>query len=284
MKRGLVLIVFLSLSFSQLAAQVRFEEKYFQNGKIKDKGKFSSQGYKDSIWIEGEYDDGSYSYQVGNYDLGVKEGIWKYYDDKGTLLFTELYKGGSLQHYEGWNIEYNNKGGIYSKEKYVNGKMDSLWVTYYDNGNKSSEIDYVNDHYCGRYNEYYSSGKIKTEGHYELRYMLNSEMPRIVFNNSSRIDTGVLFYDEDSIEIKTGIWREYYENGQIDSMGSYFPCHYRVLDGPDTVPDEDNNLAIVKREYEFDFKDGLWKFYNASGKLIRDEFWENCKLKKRDDY
>ncbi|HTA27768.1 MAG TPA: hypothetical protein VK809_08265 [Bacteroidia bacterium] len=285
MKQGLILTLFVSLHSYSLVAQDNMVVKYFPNGKISGKGHYDSYGAKKGLWIEGELDaDNKYYYQEGNYTgYGDKDSTWRYYNGTGELLFTEIYKGGSYKYKVGINTLYDYTGKITEKGKMVNGYgyKDSIWITYFSNGIKSSEIYYHNDRYDGKYIEYYSNGQIRDSGCYRQSFIDKKTIP-ITFHNTRRIDTSVSEY-KDTSEVRIGIWKEYYEYGQLRSVGSYFPCRFYIDIGVDTVADENGNLVVVKSGGELFFKDGLWKYYNESGKLTREELWENCRLKKRDE-
>ena len=58
---------------------------------------------------------------------------------------------------------------------------------------------------------------------------------------------------------KSGIWTEYYENGNIKSNGSY---------------------SILYNENKDELKNGIWKYYDIDKKMIKQEHWSNGKLLK----
>ncbi|TFF33737.1 toxin-antitoxin system YwqK family antitoxin [Mucilaginibacter psychrotolerans] len=79
-------------------------------------------------------------------DLLFIDGLW-YKQDK--TLFTGSF------------VSHTFEGKLYSTGSIKNGMMDGLLTTYYDNGSKESECNFVNDTIVGDCIEYDGHGKIK---------------------------------------------------------------------------------------------------------------------------
>jgi hypothetical protein len=100
---------------------------------------------------------------------------------------------------------------------------------------------------------------------------------------------------------RTGKWVEYHLNGKKLSEGNYYPDFYYVqadsarkfiliMDGQDNersrLPFSKENLDSLSKKYEeseisemvfpsrVDVKDGVWKYWDENGTLLREEFWD----------
>ena len=96
------------------------------------------------------------------------------------------------------------------------------------------------------------------------------------------------YYDDLNISIKIertvkgnmnhGIYRDYYENGQIRTDANYYNGK---LDGP-YIFYHDNGEIYVKVNYKKGDLDGLVTFYKPNGKVLEKIMYENgAPLKKR---
>ena len=63
-------------------------------------------------------------------------------------------------------ISYYNNGGVKVKGKHINGKRDGMWVSFYPNGFKQSENNYIDNILNGNSIAYYKDGKIRYKGFY----------------------------------------------------------------------------------------------------------------------
>lgn len=70
------------------------EKQYYENGQLKEIGKYERQ--EGSEWKEREgewkkYHRNGQLQEIGNYHLNKKTGEWKYFDEKGKLTKTENF-------------------------------------------------------------------------------------------------------------------------------------------------------------------------------------------------
>jgi len=135
------------------------DENYTENSYDREFGKFDSLNNKNGIW-EGYYSNGKIAY-TGNYDHGLFQGQWKYFDENGQLVKLEEYRKGKL---DGKVLMYD-KGIIYDEITYVNGKKSGEHKHYSKTGNINYLQEYFNDSMTGRFVIYSATGKIVQEGY-----------------------------------------------------------------------------------------------------------------------
>ncbi len=127
----------------------------------------------------------------GKYIKEIKDSVWHFYDDKGTLI---------------------------SKDKYVNGKKDGVSLVYLPDGNLAEERNYKMDVLHGPFKQYFDGKKVKGQGNY-----VNGNLDgRAAYFYPNGIEVAAGFYKNGN---KTGPWiykdekggikeKEYYKNGK----------------------------------------------------------------------
>ena len=208
-------------------------KEYYINGQLKLIKEYSN---------DQEYSSGKYKTII------VEE---KYFDDKGVL--TEYYNNDSIY------FKKSSKNYLFIEKGYfTNSKKDSLWETYYNNGNLKSKgkyrkaikegyweeyyenkspkcfSSYIDGKLVGGYKEFYENGQLKKEG----KYILN--------------------IGED------GLWKEYFIDGKVKKI-SNFKMGY--LDGPYKEYSSEGKL-LISGKYKAQVKIGYWYYYDEKGKLI----------------
>lgn len=119
--------------------------------------------------------------------------------------------------------------------EYNNGRKVGLWVRYYPNGTKQSEISYINGRPKGEYKTFYNNGKVEEEGSWVMqkntgnfkRYYNNGEkMQEFVFDeNGVRNGKQLYFYENGQVEVEVtvldgkeeGTMKRYFDNGDLRS-------------------------------------------------------------------
>jgi antitoxin component YwqK of YwqJK toxin-antitoxin module len=119
---------------------------------------------------------------------------------------------------------------------------------YYDNGTVRLESFVNNNMYDSIFVSYYENGNKRAEGVYK----------KCTYKTSSTVIVqSTCGVERDTIQPKEGIyngqWKYYYENGQLESVKNYF-CNIKV---------------------------GQWLFYDSTGKLLENEFYNADKLVQR---
>ena len=148
---------------------------------------------------------------------------------------------------------------------------------YDKNGQLESEINFINNKYdeekiC-KY--YYENGQLKEEGkHKSVHVVTNERSARYIHENQN--ETGSIRFKEYDLLTKNGLWKSYYENGQIK-------CHYKFVytsnwDDFEIVYEKewDENGKIKEREIQAKMDDNTVvesfydKFYGLSSSELID--------------
>ncbi|HPE55632.1 MAG TPA: hypothetical protein P5514_04635 [Bacteroidales bacterium] len=190
---------------------------------------------------------------------GMKQGKWKYFYDDGNLWKEGEYKN-DLKN--GYFKEYSRDGVLLSTAKYEDGvlqedvaelaKLD-IKREYYPNGNVKIVASYNGDVPQGVRREYSPEGDI-TAGY--------------VFQNGTIIGEGII--NEEGI--KNGLWKEFYPNGALKSLGMY---DHGKKQGEWKYYHPNGQLEQVG-SYNKDGKaDGFWTWYYPTGDVLREETYFN---------
>ncbi len=246
--------------------------------------------FKDTIVY---YGNGNKHYQFEILDS--THGVYTDYKEKSGKLITRLeYRIEKdtffFQRVEIWKKSYLKSAAVY------NDSATSYSVVYYFDKSKDVWLKFNRDvfvhgqnhsGYTGLYQEFYKNGKLRMEGTYE---------------KGCRI----------------GIWKNYHDNGQLESMGNYtasftkLSCpmgdinkiHYTFWNSRtnDTtviiskgVSLNDDAELVKKYEMERDgltqcsghyyyHRHGEWKYWDRNGKLIGKKKWKYGELKKQKKY
>ena len=255
--------------------------KYYQkDGKIikEDRRKKSSFKYT------GFYPNGSLKLD-GIYTENGKSGIWKYYDEYGTLSTEENFNAtGEL---EGQIKNYYPSGTIKDITEYKNGLEDGYYVMYHENGKKKSEgymvkgaaqgyWQYYNGDEIMETKKYYSAGQLHG---YQQYFSCNG-----VLNNEEFYEGGLktkfICYDtlnsivqEILLPNGTGEYKLYYNNKTAKVKGQYV---YGLQHGEFKWYHYNGKLSLIGL-YHNDEEIGVWKWYTEAGVLITEGNYENGK-------
>jgi len=182
-----------------------FTKTYFPNGKLLSEGYYLNNK-KDSIW---KYYNG--------YDILIREefyknylnhGEWKTYSNDGLLIEKTTWKNGIKEGV--WELNYldgkiksqfknNRLEGLYqdfspenklkSQGKYINGKMDGIWLWYNNEGLPLKRFTYKKDILIKRQLITYENGKPINIDFKEIAYVYqNSGLTYLVkMNNETKI-------------------------------------------------------------------------------------------------
>ncbi len=182
--------------------------------------------------------------QTGSYD---------YYYENGKLNKHDEWANGKQIAYD----EYDEKGFLIKSKKMVGGDLIGTISYYNDEGILLSKGSMVNDRKHGKFETYYSAGKIKSLEVYSNDTLLTEK---------TWYANGVLssesFYKDG---LKTGIYKEYYVTGHIRSEQVY------VKGMKEGVYKSyfDNGVVYNDGQFKNDSLTGDLKFYSKEGKLTR---------------
>ncbi len=133
--------------------------KYFYpDGKVKSSGKYVNN-LEAGKWNY-YYNDGK-TEQTGVFKQGKADGLWQWYYADGSLKREEEYYEGKA---EGIYMEYDTTGQVIVSGKYFDGQMEEEWT--YRVGDYMEKGKYVADLKDGKWQAFYSDGKLKYEGTY----------------------------------------------------------------------------------------------------------------------
>jgi TonB family protein len=279
-----IFIFVLSISFSSIAAQEK-----------KKKGKVTTSHSNNKRASVG---------RVSNYQ---KQGLWKYWDENGTLIRTEVYKNDTLN---GLYTKYTSNGQKLSEGNYSNGKRNGKWLEWYPDGKLHASVSYLNGQYHGLFQNWYPNEQLMQEGLYEngtqisyknwyengrlkrVEYYRNGKrdgewreysshitdtMPQLIKNYSNGLLHGVtIMYNGDKKEEET-----YYNQGKLDST------HRRWNKSEELILEENyknGNLhgtyfihfdygLLTKGNYLNGSKHGLFTTTSDYGQLIKREWF-----------
>jgi antitoxin component YwqK of YwqJK toxin-antitoxin module len=150
--------------------------------------------------------------------------------------------------------------------------------------NESGKLNYLEAHSDTGYTtiEYWSeSGRIATIGQYKIS---NQPIDKLTIYDSTTYDIYVTEKYDNPCYVRTGTWKTYYENGNLESEGQYYPMKFTF-----TTPTRDSsNVAILTKKTSFEtipdityivcstyLENGLWIYYNDKGQKPKEVFYKN---------
>jgi len=252
---------------------------------------------KDTTVIDATFyhPDGQSKASQGQFLKKKKEGLWKIWNEAGTVIAEENYKDSLLN---GACKYFYPAGGLLKIETYKNGVKEGAFTEYYENGKKRAEGTYLNDEKNGAYKAWFEKGNLDCEGKYNKGlqdgtwYFSHEDgKPKVtvVFKN------GV----ETKRRYENGTFKDYYDSGIPKSEYSY---ENGKKEGPftewydkgqyESVPasKEDQETGIVYREelrgtqikfhgdYMNDQLEGEVIYYRENGSVEKIEEWSDGKL------
>ena len=192
--------------------------KYFnRDGSIRAQGKFVNnleQGTWTYFFPHGKTE------QSGIFKNGKTNGLWKWYYEDGNMKREEEFFEGKE---EGLCIEYDTLGEIIVQGSYFDGQKEGEW--YYKVGDYSEKGKYVGDLKDGKWQAFYSDGKLKYEGNFvqgnpdgeHVFYYPNGQIKEINYYVMGISEKNWKKFDENGLLLITITYRdnkEYRINGQ----------------------------------------------------------------------
>ena len=175
---------------------------YNTNGQITTILKYSKDGHYAECkmyYVKGQLR------ATGYYHDRKKDSTWLYYSlETQNVVAEENYKDGVKNGV--WRIFYNN-GQLSSEVFWVNGKKHGTWKEFFPDGTKRLETKYVNDRLDGDYKLYNLNGQVIKQGKYV---------------NGKRDGIWVIFDDrgqKKKVEYINDGWvekEEFYKNGVLE--------------------------------------------------------------------
>ena len=184
-----------------------------------------------------------------------KNGLWQL-KNKDLLLYEYFYKKDTL---------------LWSKQYYENGKLKTN-KTYNRNNSTCSYIDY------------YKNGSVFRKGN----FLLAENFETIVDDSCENKYFFNTYFICDLAEINEclfGKWEVFNKNGSLSAVGnmdttytnSYYIVDKIFISDPN---DPYKNLYDDEEATAFSVRQGLWKFYDDKGELLRQTFYDNGHIKE----
>jgi antitoxin component YwqK of YwqJK toxin-antitoxin module len=197
--------------------------------------------YKEYYCIEEVKGSGDYKTFIkeeGKYVNFKKDGLWKKYDNNGVLEQIIPWENGKIN---GFVRKYWD--GILEMEEYYDNYSRKTNKSYYKNGNIKTEDEYGKDGFkiVGISKKYLENGVLKEEHNQKTDECIEyyeSGNKKMEFNRKNYI--------------RNGLYKEYYENGNIKEVGSF----------------------AISKKFNDCYKVGVINFYNENGVLEESKTYE----------
>ena len=223
----------------------------------------------------------------GNYVDQKKDSTWNYYSEDGKLASVEQWKLGKK---DGIEKVYFPDGALGEEIHWKNDLREGSWKQYFDNGQVYLEGAFLNDQYEGPMTFYYRNGKKEIAGKYinGLR-----EGTWYYYNEDGSIHYQVLYRKGALKKEKreNGLFYEYgpdkvvlaelnYKNGLKEGPFAYYhdDASFGLEEATDPLTGEKfmkevkmGNELKMTGNYKNDQLDGVVKYFNEAGVLIKEE-------------
>ncbi len=225
--------------------------------------RYNSEGNKTGLWQD-LFPNGQIK-EEGTWSNGLKNGIFKYFDRRGTLLKMEKYTDGILDKESDETIlldirdEYHEDGTLKESGSYREGKKHGTFREYDPRGKEIGGALYENDkkigdgmldsigRRIGPWKVYYASGELKAEGEYTNG--LKQGPWQYYFQNGKSEQKGS--YKDD---LPTGQWKWFYVDGAIHRDEMY----RKGLEDGHAVEYDSLGKVINEGDYIGGYKTGPW--------------------------
>lgn len=280
------------------------QEKNMTLAYIKSKGKVDENGDRFGNWIVYADIDGRKKFYEGEYNFGVKEGLWKMYDLEGSsdkIKCEEIWKQDSLKKWtcyadpevkkyriesedfiphqiipyiQYWGsvsswfcLSSNLKGGYYEASKLL---LDVFEYAIVNNSEKEVKLSFWGFNEQLEQERIYAKGREVKRVEYLHKYGEIIEVKTFKYGQLARIESSsgefigkkwIVEYHPNGYEKfkgyiientgdKSGLWTEYYLNGNKKCMGNF----------------KNGN------------RHGVWKFWDEEKNLLKKEKYKNGHL------
>lgn len=307
-----MIIGFFLFSFS--GAKTMEKEYYYENGVLSHAGKYI-HGLQSGVWKY--YTDAGMLALEGEFIEGLETGVWNYYNENGEIIKFENYRRG-LEH--GPFMSFHSPGVLMDSGIMEYGRINGPWLSRYENGQISQMGSFELDKPIGRWAYYHGNGQLAQEGFYvngdkngiwrewneegmlteEVNYHSSGGIRWINFwgaDSKQQIRDGaghlITYHENGKISARgaikdsifEGMWKFYYENGQLASEHLYIKGEKKVINtfDPKGTPLVKKGNGIHQSYYssgalmeEGSYKDGLqegsWKiFYDNDNYTLMDQ-------------
>jgi len=210
----------------------------------------------------------------------------KFYDDSGhvTCKIVHLDKEADKhQHF----ITYNKNGQKTEEFFSKNGVVYDTLKRWTDKG-ELHHIEIYTDSGYTAIDYWYETGHILEIGKYKVAKVPPDNFT-IYDSTTFDIFTTIKCNNDKPCYVRTGIWKEYYKNGTLESEGQYLPTAFEgIIQTKDSsgigVPVKKTSFEMVSDVTYLTvltyLKNGTWKYYDEKGLKTKEEFYKGGHLKK----
>jgi antitoxin component YwqK of YwqJK toxin-antitoxin module len=152
--------------------------------------------------------------------------------------------------------------------KLVSGKKEGEWKIYYATGQLKEIRHYKNDTLNGQSIEYFPNGNLSSKATYK---------------NGILIDSFFMYYSNGQVNLlewldsnghEQNLFKVYYENGQLSQIGTNKDG---LLDDTNKIFYKNGKLKTIEF-YRNKKKNGIWTYFDETGKQIKEESYKNDSL------
>lgn len=156
--------------------------------------------------------------------------------------------------------------GHYSNKKLKDETRQGLFVFYYKNGQKSSEGEYLDGKYDGKWTRWYKDGQVKSEGTYDKNQFIGDWS---FYHRNGQVKFTLNYKNGEP----DGDFKSFYEDGS-----KYVETKYvkGALDGPYTLYFKGTGQKKIVCNYLKDSLDGKYETFFETGTLaLKGEYSDN---------
>ncbi len=177
-----------------------------------------------------------------------------------------------LRNWKGMQWNFNNSTRESSGQT-VDGKKQGEWKTYYLNGQLKEVKHYLNDTLNGQSIEYYPNGNLSSRATYKMGTSIDSFF---LYHSNGQKN---LQEWKDSNGHEQGVFNVYAENGQLIQIGISKDGQFDDTSRTYYLNGHPKEIRIYKNN----MKEGVWSYFDTSGKLIRNETYLDDSVIKKED-
>ncbi len=260
-----------------------YERFEYENGEMKvftfydSKGNIIKEGVRKDHQLNYEgFDENGTMITKGTFENGVKEGEWKYYNTYGVLDSRENYEQGNIA---GKASTYFVNGDQQSSMEFIKGIRDGYYVSHYINGKIESQGYYKNDQPQRIWLTYYPDGALAARNYlknnqyegFQYVYSIEGDLAEKQYlENGSHHYT--IYYDSlgcviDTLNMLDESVKIYYYPDSSESQIVNYAKGYLHGKYMEYHP---NKKIATEGAYYFNNMDGIWKWWDDQGHLIRE--------------
>lgn len=219
----------------------------------------------------------------GHFSGGKKEGYWKEWSPKGTLISTQEFVQG-VEHGT-FTVYWNASAKKKEEGRYYFGDREGLWTAWYENGQLHNRTSYKKNLPEGDYEEYHPLAEplqLKVKGTF-VKGKPSNEWRTFFTNGQLQISQN---YREGRLE---GVVEEWFDNRQLKNSTTYLdgekhgkasyynkegqlisclPYDHGLLHGSFELFSHPNGALSTRGSYKKGIPDAKWEWFALDGKTV----------------